>query len=528
MPLARRTLLAATTAAALPRIAIAQPARARTLVFAPRSSLASLDPVWSTAITTASHGFCVFDQLYGVDDRYRARPQMAEGHDVSADGRTWTIRLRPGLVFHDGEPVLARDCVASLVRWAARDTFGLNLARAVDEWEAPDDRTIRIRLKSPFPVLPDALAHTGSSPPFMMPERLAKTDPRKAITEAVGSGPLRFLADEYVPGAHIAYARFDRYVPREGAAEQTAGGKRVHFDRVEWKPMPDDATAAAALMRGEIDWWEAAQPDLHPMLARSGQVKLAVSDTFGSAVMIRFNCLQPPFDNVRLRQVVRDAVDQRDYMAAIGGQGKDAWRTCFAFYTCGYDGVEQVGAGLMDRPKDMAALRRRVEEAGYKGEKVVIMNAVDYGVLSPAGPITAELLRALGMNVEVQDMDFATLMARRGQRGAVTAGGWSLFHGLCISPIGTSPPQNMYVQGQGASGWFGWFASPEIEALQQRWIEAPNEAARIGVMNEMQRVAFDQVSAVPLGQFYSSTAFRAELDGFLPSAVPLMWNMRRG
>src|ERR1019366_6808548 len=176
-----------------------------------------------------------------------------EGHEVSDDGRVWKIRLRSGLLFHDGEPVRASDCVASLIRWSKRDTYGQTLARAVSTWRAADDRTIEIRLRQPFPVLPRALGHYTASAAFMMPERLAMTDPMKPITEAIGSGPYRFLPDEYVSGSHVAYARFDRYVPRDEPAEGTSGGKRVHFDRIEWRIIPDPATAAAALQSGEVD-----------------------------------------------------------------------------------------------------------------------------------------------------------------------------------------------------------------------------------------------------------------------------------
>lgn len=179
----RRTLMAGLAAGVLPLPSIAQSSRDRMLIFTPRTDLGVLDPIWSTGAVTLAHAYCVFDTLYGVDDNYRAHPQMAEGHTVSDDRLTWNIRLRPGLKWHDGEPVLSRDCIASLQRWSKRDTFGSLLARYVDTWEAPDDRTIRVRLKEPFGVLPDALAHPSSSAAFMMPERIAlyaadRADPR--------------------------------------------------------------------------------------------------------------------------------------------------------------------------------------------------------------------------------------------------------------------------------------------------------------------------------------------------------------
>ena len=176
----------------------------------------------------------VFDTLYGTDDDLVPQPQMAEGHTIGDDGKRWTIKLRDGLFFHDGAPVLASDCVASLNRWMKRDSFGQTVAQFTDALEAPDDRTLVFRLKRPFPPLIKALAKTQPSPAMIMPARIAATDPFKQITEIVGSGPFRFVADEYVPGSRAVFAKFDKYKPRDEAASSVAGGKVVHVDRVEW------------------------------------------------------------------------------------------------------------------------------------------------------------------------------------------------------------------------------------------------------------------------------------------------------
>jgi peptide/nickel transport system substrate-binding protein len=262
----RRTLIKAAATTLLPLPAIAQ-SNATTLRYVPQANLTVLDPVWTTAAVSGEHGYYVFDTLYAIDSKVQPRPQMAAGHSVSDDGRTWLIRLRDGLLFHDGTPVRAADCTASLARWIARDPYGQLLARFLDAWEAPDDRTIRVRLKQPFPRLLDALAKPVT-PAFIMPERLAKTDPNTPVTEMTGSGPYRFLKDEFVSGHQVGYAKFDRYVPRDEPADWLAGGKRASFERAFWKIIPDPATAAAALRAGEVDWWEWALPDLIPMLAK--------------------------------------------------------------------------------------------------------------------------------------------------------------------------------------------------------------------------------------------------------------------
>jgi len=267
----RRDFLAAGTAAALgslaaPRISRAQ--SARVLRFVPQANLSSLDAVAGTQYVVRNAGLMVWDTLYGIDSTITPKPQMAEGHEASADFKTWTFRLRPGLKFHDGAPVLARDVIASLNRWMARDTMGQRIKASMDAFEAPDDRTVRMRLNKPFPKMLFALGKNNAPVALIMPERIAKTDPFHLITEYVGSGPMMFRKDEWVPGSRAVFERFGDYAPRAEAADWLAGGKRMMFDRIEWLILPDDATKAAALQNGEIDWWENPIPDLVPLLKR--------------------------------------------------------------------------------------------------------------------------------------------------------------------------------------------------------------------------------------------------------------------
>ena len=225
MGMQRRTFLATTLAvplaAPLARPALAQASRARTLRFMPQAALANLDPIFSPSTIITTHGYCVFDTLYGANRALQPRPQMAEGHSVEDDGKLVKIRLRDGLRWHDGEPVRAADCVASIKRWASRDGFGQILMRATAELSAPDDRTIQFRLHRRFPALFDALAKPGASPCFMMPERIATIpgDRSLGLEHMIGSGPWRLIAGDYVQGSRSHYARNDAYVPRDEPAE---------------------------------------------------------------------------------------------------------------------------------------------------------------------------------------------------------------------------------------------------------------------------------------------------------------------
>src|SRR5436190_17821031 len=149
--------------------AISQRAAARALRFVPQADLANFDPIWNTQYVVRNGAALVWDMLYGVDDKLQPRRQMVEAEEVSTDGLTWTFRLRPGLKFHDGERVLAKDVVASLARWQARDNMGLMTKEIEQELTAVDDRTFRWVLKKPYPKLLVALGKVGTPSCFMMP-----------------------------------------------------------------------------------------------------------------------------------------------------------------------------------------------------------------------------------------------------------------------------------------------------------------------------------------------------------------------
>jgi peptide/nickel transport system substrate-binding protein len=522
----RRTLIKAagkaSLAAILPAPAFSQPARVRTLRFVPQAGLAVLDPVFNPTTNVTTHGYCVFDTLYGADSRLRPRPQMAEGHTVSADGLTWSIRLREGLRFHDGEPVRSSDCIASLRRWAVRDGFGQLLARAVADWGAPNDRTLTIRLHRPFPALLDALAKPAASPAFIMPERLASTPADRPITEMVGSGPWRFLPDQFVQGSRAVYSRNEAYVPRDEPAEAAAGGKRVHFDQLELTWIPDGGTAAAALRTGEVDWVEYPLPDLVPVLQRDRGVRTEVYDPNGFLGFLRFNHLHPPFDDVRVRRAIRDVMVQADYMAAVALPGD--WAECHAVFPCSLPGVREFAPA----PRDMDRARAALRAAGYAGEPVVLINPTDFPAITQQGRITADLMRRLGVNIDLVESDWATIVTRRSNREPPARGGWNLHNTNFPSAAVANPAVSPIIRMHGQGAWFGWPRDPTVEERIQTWIEAPDEAAQARTMTALQEAAWDAVPFAPTGLFRLRTAFRSDLTGVLQGPNPFLWNLRRG
>jgi peptide/nickel transport system substrate-binding protein len=524
----RRGLLrgGAAFGASLAAPAIAASERERVLKFMPQVDLVTLDPHYSMTNVTRNHGGLVFDQLYGTDGAFRAQPQMAEGHTVEDGGKTWRIRLRDGLRFHDGEPVLAKDCAASIRRWGRRDVLGAELLRISDEISAADDRTILFRFKTPFPKLPEALGKPGAFMPAIMPERLALTDAFKQVPEIVGSGPFRYVAAERLQGVRNVYARFEGYVPRpNGAPDRGAGPKIVHFERVEWTTMPDQGIALAALQTGEQDWWEFASQDLLPVIRRDPNLRGEVLETEGNYIMVRFNHLQPPFNRVEMRQVILRALNQEDFVNAVGGGDPALMRPGAGFYPPGMPDATDAGLDTIRPRYSDAEARAALKAAGYGGEKIVQISPADYPNVRAANEVLADMLQRIGINLDYVSTDWSSMTQRVIKKDPPEAGGWNI-HMLnvpCLSVA--SPLVNSRLRGTAAEE-SGWYSSPRYEELRGQWMLTDSMEDRRRLAAALQRECVATVPLVPAGVTLQPAAWRADLEGVL-AGVPKFWNVRR-
>ncbi len=525
MTLHRRTLLA-TAAATLAAPSIGRAQSASTLRYIPYADLAVLDPIVTTNYVTREHGQMVFDTLYGLDEKLNVRPQMVEGHSIENNGLLWKLTLRPGLKFHDNTPVLARDVVASLKRWAQRDAFGSALFDATDELSAPSDNVVQFRLKRPFPLLPEALGKPTSYIPVIMPERLASLPPTQQVKEMVGSGPYSFVANERVPGALAVYRKFDGYVPRSDAASFTAGARIAHFDRIEWHTIADAGTAAAALQAGEMDWWEQPNIDLLAALRKSGKIKIDVVETAGLIGQIRFNHLLPPFDNPAFCRALMSAVDQREMMTAVAGDEPGIWRDKVGIFTPGTPSASDAGMELITGPKNLAASKKAIEAAGYKGDKIVFLAGTDVPRINAICQVMYDLCQKLGLNVDYVATDWGTVIQRILTQKPIDQGGWSM-HGIFSGGLDfSSPAYHLAARGNGKAGVPSWLSDPAIEEKRNAWFAAEDAATQKQLAADIQRLALNDGAYATCGLYYQPTAYRSDLTG-MQKGLPLFTGVKR-
>ena len=497
----------------------------KTITAVMHSDLRVIDPGFTTAYITRDHGYMVYDTLLAVDSNFKIQPQMADWK-VSDDKLTYTFTLRDGLKWHDGTPVTAEDCVASLKRWAKVDGMGQKLMDFTASLEATDAKTITLKLKEPYGLVLDSIGKPSSRVAFMMPKRLAETPPDKPIPEQIGSGPFKFVQAEFQPGVKAVYVKNKDYVPRKEPASWTAGGKVVKVDRVEWVTMADAQTAMNALQSGDIDFVENPSFDTLSILEADKDIKVETLNKFGFQTLGRMNFLYPPFDNIKVRQAALLAINQKQVLDALVGNPK-YYKTCVAFFICDTPFASEIGGETLAKGGDMAAAKKALAESGYDGTPVVIMAPGDVTTLKAQPVVVAQQLRDAGFKVDLQATDWQTVVTRRASQKAPKDGGWNMFFTNWVSADVSNPIANLSIGGQGKNGgWFGWADDPKIEQLKDAFVRAPSLDEQKKIASDIQKEAYEQVIYIPLGQYQGPSAWRKSLTGVLDGpATPIFWNI---
>jgi peptide/nickel transport system substrate-binding protein len=489
------------------------------------SDLKIVDPIWTTAYITRNHGYMVYDTLFAMDEKGEIKPQMVEKYDVSADKLTYTFTLRDGLLWHDGAAVTAEDCVASIKRWAAKDSLGQKVMSFVDAITVGDAKTFTVKLKEPTGLLVFALGKPSSNVPFMMPKRVAETDPNTQISDFTGSGPFVFKRDEWKAGDKAVYVKFDKYKPRSEPASGLAGGKVVKVDRVEWLAISDHQQAVNALLAGEIDYIEAPPHDLLPLMKADKNVKLVDWNPLGNQFTFRPNHLHKPFDNPKIRQALWYAFNQKDFLDAVIGD-PDYYKVCKAMFPCGTPMATDAGMqGLLE--SNFQKARDLLKEAGYDGTPVVLMHSTDLVVLTNLAPVAKSLMEKAGFKVDMQSMDWQTVVARRAKKDPPNAGGWNAFLTSWVSADILNPVMAGFFNAGCDKAMFGWPCDEQIEKLRDAFARETDPAKQKEIAAAAQRRNTEFTTHLFLGQWYQPAATRKNIDGIPTAPAPAFWNVEK-
>ena len=494
-----------------------------TLKVVMHSDLKILDPIWTTAYIVRNHGYMIYDTLFSQNEKGEIKPQMVDSYEVSPDKLLYTLKLRDGLLWHDGAPVTSEDCVASIRRWAAKDTVGQKMMSFVSSIDVVDNKTFAIKLKEPTGLILIGLGKPSSNVPFMMPKRVAETDPNTQIADFTGSGPFIFKRDEWKPGDKTVYVKNGTYRPRPEPASGLAGGKVVKFDRIEWRAIPDHQQAVNALLAGEIDFIESPPHDLLPLALANPDIKAIEIYPAGLQYFFRPNSLHKPFDNPKVRLALFYAFNQEDFLRAVIGD-PEYYKTCKSYFPCGTSLSTAMGMeGLLN--SDFAKAQALLREAGYDGAPIVLMHSTDLQVLSNLAPVAKSLMEKAGLKVDMQSMDWQTLVARRAKRDAPDAGGWHAFLSAAVSADLSDPIVASGLNSACDKAWFGWPCDAEMERLRDQFAHETDPAKQKVIAEAVQVHATKMVPYIPLGQWNTPSLMRKSLVGVVRAPAPVFWNM---
>ena len=521
MTLTRRNALAGISAVAAAGIIRPREARAETsLTVVLESEVVIFDPHFTTAAITRTFGYHVFDTLFAMDGKGEIQPQMVGRYETSADKLTWTFTLREGLKWHDGAPVTAAECVASINRWAPRDAIGRMLRAATATMAAKDDRTFSIALKEPFPLMLSALGKANAPLPVMMPMRFAATPGDQRITvPPVGSGPFRFRADLWRSGNSMILERNPDYVPRAEPADFLAGGRSVKVDRLDLRVMPDQMTGANALIKGEIDYMQYLPFDALPLLRRARDVKLlSIGGIHQFQGNFRLNHASAPFNDPAVRRVLWKLADQSSILSAIGIPAEFHAAQCPSFWMC--DAPLSTAAGSEIARLDIEAAKTALKATGYAGEPVVILEVAG-SISQTAAQVLAQNMKNAGFTVDEQTMDWGTVLARR-----VKKDGWSMFPVYSNGTDMISPLNHFYIAST-CEDYPGWSCDPRVPDLLKAFSRAEDQAGRKRIAEEIQKVAYELTPSVMWGQFTIPAGYRTSLRNLPQSSYPMFWDVER-
>lgn len=510
----RRGFLGASVASVLAGQTRPRAAEARGVVFVPRSMPASLDPIATPSFATRTAALAVFETLYGTDAALNPMPQMAAAHRTEDDDKQWTIQIRGGLSFHDGAPVTAEDCVASLRRWMLRDRVGQTLATRLDSLRATDARTLEIRLTKPLRQIPLMLTKSSTSPPVMMPARLAATKPDTPVDHPIGCGPFQLDPASWRPGEAFSLTRFAGYVPRTEETNFTGGRRVAAVDRVTWRAETDPLQA---IRSGRADWVEQLPPDLaDTAFDVPGFTSGRLIDP-GYFAVLRLNTTAGPTADLGLRQAILATIDQTAVMEKVFGVDSGKFTAPVGVFPTASGLANDAGVEKTGARQSVKTISARVRATGYDGTPLDVLIPTDDPVHAAMTQAVVAHMTEIGLVVRTHPICQALVDGlRRGDRVAnLEAGVWS---GYCESVATTDQLDPL-------AALLG--ADRESIRLRESWIDLLDPAGDLKLGPGLQGQVFANAPFVPLGQWVPASAWRASLTGLQTGPFPVFWGVSR-
>ena len=468
----------------------------------------TLDPMASTADLVGTIMQHVFEPLYSFDAKWNVVPMLAESlPKISADGKTYSIALRKGVMLHSGRELNADDVAASLQRWMDVSPRGKAVGKELESMKVKGPLAIELVLKGPYAPLVAQLALPSGMAAIMAKEAIATP-----LKDFVGTGPYKFK--ERKPDAYVLLTRFDKYSARKEPASGYGGKREALIEELRFVPVPSANTRVEGALAGQYDFADLLPVEALPRLEKaSGKTVPIMTPSFGFPYLV-LNTKEGVAANQPLRQAIQTAIGEGEMLAA--GFGDTRFFTAepnhfpkgSPFYSTA--GADQYNQRNAKKAKEMA------EKAGYKGEPIRVLTSRQYDFHYNMALLMAEQLKRGGFKVELNVVDWATLVQRRNDSKL-----WDIYvthSGQFPEPM-LSPPQ----LGDGAPGWWN---SPAKQAALTAFNQQSDTVKRAALWGKVQQVVYDEVPYINVGKFASLSARSPALEGYVPATWPFFWNAK--
>ncbi|MSU89224.1 ABC transporter substrate-binding protein [Rhodobacteraceae bacterium 2CG4] len=466
---------------------MATPLSAQTLRYATIGEPPSLDSQMGTATLASTISQHMFETLYAFDASNAPQPYLVTGEEISEDGKTITLNLREGVLFHDGDTMTAEDVAASLTRWAEYGSRGKLLG--LESAEATGELEVTLTLSAVNGAWKSILAFVNGGPVIYPAEIVSEAGGEPIAAENyIGTGPYKF--GELRPNRHVELVRFDDFTPNEAESDGAAGKRVANFEALRFIPVPDVGTRVSGVQAGDYDYAEYISGDLYGMVRDddSIQVKISAAPIFGLMFM---NSEEGPLaENIKLRQAIMAALDNEQALQVSVGE-PELYEATGAFFAEGNIWHTKAGTEAYSQG-DPAKAKTLAEEAGYDGTPIKLLVSTNYKAHFDDASVFTRQLADAGINVQMVVVDWATLLTLRGQPAE-----WDMFmthHGTVPDPVLLTVMNDSYP---------GWWQTDEKRDLVAEFTGTSDLAARQATWEKLQALIYEQLPVIKVGNLYS-------------------------
>jgi peptide/nickel transport system substrate-binding protein len=460
----------------------------------------ALDAHWTTASITETLTNHIYEGLYSLDSGKKPIPMLAEGVTISKDGLVYTFKLRQGVKFHNGKEMTSEDVVASLARWGKQSVYGKALFAQVAEFKTLDKYAVEMRLKEKSAIVLISLAVPNNFGAIYPKEIADKFPPEQKVTEYIGTGPFKLA--EWKPDQYIRMVRFDEYKSRNEKPNGYGGGKTAYVDEIRWVPVPEVATRVAQVETGELDFADDLIVDAYDRLKKNPNARAIVSKPYYWLVAV-MNKKEGLMTNQKLRQAWQAAIDIEPIMKNVAGGKAEFYRMDSSLAPVEVTAWHTKLAGLPWNEHNKDKAKRLLQEAGYKKEPIRFMTTQEYKWMYDFALLTKQQLEDVGFNIDLQVVDWATLVKRRNNPKE---------YDVFTTGMGASydPTHHIYL----TAGWPGWTTDEDILKLQADLARETDPKKRMALWEQQTRQFYEKVPVIRYGDLFGLRAARNTVKGF--------------